>query len=277
MEVKLKLKLDHTFYIDFNCEIIEGLFYAINGNSGAGKTTILKAIAGLIKIDLGKISFNNKIWTDTDNKINIPIQKRKIGFVNQDNALFPNLSVLNHLNYANLSKDQHLLNEILNITELENHQHKKPDQLSGGQKQRLAIARALISKPNLLLLDEPFSALDKLIKHQIQQYLIEYQAKYSTTIILVSHQIADIFKLADHIIEVNDGKIISSKMNIPEEIINNEFQFNAEIIKLNKIEDQLHLIIILENKPFKIQLPLKGNEDLAVGNPIQLNQNLTIV
>jgi len=162
----------------------------IYGPSGAGKTTFLKVIAGLISPEKGKIVVNDSVWLDTDAGIDLPPQKRMAGFVFQDYALFPNMTVLEHLEYA--TKDVAWIDQLLKIGKLETLADHKPDHLSGGQQQRLAILRALAIKPKLLLMDEPFSALDLAMKTELISQLNIIFKELNTTAFIVSHNIQEL-------------------------------------------------------------------------------------
>ena len=162
-----------------------GSITVIHGPSGAGKTTFLKILAGLITPDKGQITVDSIIWLDTDKKINLSPQQRKAGFVFQNYALFPNMNVRQHLEYA--TNDVEWINKLISIGKLQGHSDHKPDQLSGGQQQRLAILRAMANKPALLLMDEPFSALDQKTKAELMAELKTLWNNLQTTVIIVSH------------------------------------------------------------------------------------------
>lgn len=166
-------------------EMETGSVTKISGLSGAGKTTFLKLVAGLILPDQGKISVEKEVWLDTSAKINLSPQKRKCGFVFQDYALFPNMTVQQQLEYA--TKDQELIKGLLDFGRLEPFVKHKPAQLSGGQQQRLAILRALAIKPKILLMDEPFSALDFKTKNTMIEELQFLLDKNSISTIIVTH------------------------------------------------------------------------------------------
>ncbi len=166
-------------------EMKTGSLVKISGPSGSGKTTFLKLIAGLTIPDKGKISVDDEIWLDTSSKVNLSPQKRKCGFVFQDYALFPNMTVQQQLEYA--TKDQELIKGVLDFGRLEPFVKHKPAQLSGGQQQRLAILRALAIKPKLLLMDEPFSALDFKTKTNLIEELQILLDKNSISTIIVTH------------------------------------------------------------------------------------------
>lgn len=162
-----------------------GSITRVTGPSGVGKTTFLKILAGLIKPDEGFISVDDIQWFNADGNINLTPQTRKAGFVFQDYALFPNMTVIQHLQYA--CNDAGWNESLLNLGGLEPIAHKKPIHLSGGQQQRLAILRALAIKPKVLLMDEPFSALDVKTKVKLMANLQTLFRNINTTVIAVTH------------------------------------------------------------------------------------------
>jgi len=166
-------------------KFIVGNITRITGPSGAGKTTFLKMVAGLITPDNGIIKTNNTAWFDASQKINLSPQQRHIGFVFQDYALFPNMTVKQHLEYA--TEDTQWINRLLTIGGLGDFTDHKPNHLSGGQQQRLAILRALAIKPKLLLMDEPFSALDLKMKSKLIKDLQSLFTEIGATTLIVSH------------------------------------------------------------------------------------------
>lgn len=186
--------------LDINLDIQESEFLLITGESGSGKTTLLRILAGL-ESSLGNIKIGNDLW-DTS----VSPQKREIGFVFQDYALFLNMSVENNLLYV--TKDKELANYLLDITELTNLKDKYPNILSGGQQQRVGVCRALMSRPKLLLMDEPFSALDLSMRLKLQTNILQLHNKFKTTTIMVSHDLNEIYKLADRVIILKQGKVI---------------------------------------------------------------------
>ena len=222
----MKLKME------FNIE--KNDFLAISGESGSGKTTFLRIIAGLEKAD-GQIKVGNEIWLNK-NKF-LPPQKRKIGFVFQDFALFPNMSVLENLLYV--KKDKDFAKKLLEMVGMENLSNRYPQHLSGGQKQRIALCRALMRKPEILLLDEPFSALDEKRKEELQNEIYLFHKKFNLTTIMVSHSSTEIYKLADKMIEIKNGKII--KKGTPKEILlktrgSEKFSLKGKIIDIIKAD-----------------------------------------
>ena len=166
-------------------EFPEASITRISGPSGAGKTTFLKIIAGFVRPDKGHIVADNIIWLDTAANISVPPEKRLAGFVFQGYALFPNMTVQQHLEYA--TNDKAWIRRLLKLGRLEAFAGQKPAWLSGGQQQRLAILRALATKPKLLLMDEPFSALDQPMRAELIHELKLLFEELGTTVLIVSH------------------------------------------------------------------------------------------
>lgn len=166
-------------------DFLPGGITRITGPSGAGKTTLLKMIAGLLLPDSGFIKAQGTTWFDASQRINLSPQQRRVGFVFQDYALFPNMAVKQHLEYV--TNDAEWISRLLHIGGLETFADHKPDHLSGGQQQRLAIMRALAIKPKLLLMDEPFSALDLKMKSALIKDLQVVFKELGTTTLIVSH------------------------------------------------------------------------------------------
>ena len=178
-----------------------GSITKIFGPSGAGKTTFLKIIAGLVTPESGSITVDNTAWLNTETGTNLPPQKRLTGFVFQDYALFPNMNVRQHLEYA--TNDAAWIDRLLAIGKLETLQEHKPEHLSGGQQQRLAILRALAVKPKLLLMDEPFSALDPEMKTALIADLKQLFNELGATVLIVSHNPQEVEGLTDNELYIN--------------------------------------------------------------------------
>ena len=186
--------------------VAKGSFLTLYGASGVGKTSILKVIAGLVHPDGGKITCGEQVWYDHDKKIMVSPQKRNIGFVFQDYALMPHMTVRQNLEFALRSgSDSNMVDELIDIMELGELRYQKPSRLSGGQQQRLALARAVVSTPGLLLLDEPLSALDISMRSKLLTYLRLVHDRNELTTIMVSHDPEEILKLSDTLVEVRDG------------------------------------------------------------------------
>ena len=185
VDIEKKLKAYSGLQIlQIKKEFEPGSVTRITGPSGAGKTTFIKMVAGLIAPDKGSI-IANEVWFDSTQKINLTPQQRRTGFVFQDYALFPNMTVKQHLEYA--TNDIQWIDRLLDIGQLDTFTNHKPGHLSGGQQQRLAILRALAIKPQLLLMDEPFSALDIKMKVKLITDLQILFKEISATVLIVSH------------------------------------------------------------------------------------------
>ena len=186
IEIEKKLKAYRGQQVlHVNEQFPAGSITKIYGPSGAGKTTFLKTIAGFTEPEKGRIMVDGSTWLDTELKINLPPQKRMAGFVFQDYALFPNMTVLQHLEYS--TTESEWITRLLAIGKLEPFASHKPEYLSGGQQQRLAILRALAIKPKLLLMDEPFSALDPENKSVLIADLKLIFEELGTTVLIVTH------------------------------------------------------------------------------------------
>ncbi len=190
------LKVKHDF--------TAGSITKIYGPSGAGKTTLLKIIAGLVEPEKGAITVNGTYWLNTDKGLSLSPQKRLVGFVFQNYALFPNMTVQQHLEYA--TDDTQWIQKLLSIGKLETFANSKPEYLSGGQQQRLAILRALAIKPKVLLMDEPFSALDPKMKATLIAELKLLFKELKATVLIVSHNPQELDGWCDGELEINGEK-----------------------------------------------------------------------
>jgi molybdate transport system ATP-binding protein len=252
--------------LDVEFELKKSEFLAIMGESGSGKTTLLRIIAGLEKSS-SKIIVDNEIWQDE--KIFLPPQKRKIGFVFQDYALFPNMNVIENLLYVN--KDYDLAEYLLEITNLKELKKRFPNTLSGGQKQRVALIRALMRKPKILLMDEPFSALDPAMRQNLQKEILILHKKFNLTTIMVSHSPSEIYKLSNKVIEINEGKIIKNSKTkdvLLKHSGSAKFAFEGEIIDIKK-NDVINIAVIsIGNQITEIVITKKETKNLKIGDKI---------
>lgn len=202
---------------NINLKIEKGEIVSILGPSGCGKTTLLNLILGLTQVSEGRIIFDGEDITQ------MPMEKRGFNIVFQDYALFPNLNVYENIVYGlknkpNISTTKEV-QDLINLLGLGKHLTKKIEELSGGQKQRTALARTLVMKPKILLLDEPLSALDGVIKESIKQKIKEIARDFKLTTIIVTHDPEEALTLSDKVLIVNEGQI--SQFGTPEEIIKN--------------------------------------------------------
>ena len=211
MQLNLQRELigpDGNFTLKVELSIEKGELITLYGPSGSGKSTLLRIVAGLTTADRGWIKLDNTYWFNADKKIFTTTQQRSIGMVFQDYSLFPNMTVRENLSFA-LDKNQpkEIIDELLEITELKNLSNKRPSILSGGQKQRIALARALVRRPTLLLLDEPLSALNNDIRSKLQDYILLFHKRFNLTTILVSHDLPEVLKMSDRTIMIENGLI----------------------------------------------------------------------
>ena len=194
--------------LDISFQWQQGRLLAIYGASGAGKTTLLHILAGLTTPDSGYIEVDGEIWLDSKNNLHLPTRRRSIGFVFQDFALFPHLTIKQQLEYALPDpKNATIVEELLTLMELNELRHLRPALLSGGQQQRVALARAIARRPRLLLLDEPLSALDDDLRNKLQDYILMAHRHYRLTTLLVSHHLPEVLRLADEVILLENGTI----------------------------------------------------------------------
>ena len=200
-----------SFRLETQFEVEEGSITAIFGKSGAGKTSTINAIAGLTRPDVGVIQIGNTTLFDQNLKINLPIYKRQIGYVFQDDRLFPHMTVRNNLIYGT-PKNQDVANslnltDITGLLELAPLLERRPKTLSGGEKQRVAIGRALLSNPKLLLMDEPLASIDVQHRFEILPFIQRVREKTGITIIYVTHALEEVIFIADQIILLSEGQV----------------------------------------------------------------------
>ena len=259
--------------LNIDIEISKGEFLAISGKSGSGKTTFLRILAGLEKAN-GVIQIDNKIWLNQD-KILAP-QQREIGFVFQDYALFENMTIQDNLLFVN--NDKTLADHLLKITELTNLKNRLPNSLSGGQKQRVSLARAFMNKPQLVLMDEPLSALDPSMRAKLQDEILFLHKEFNTTIIMVSHDLSEIYKLSTRAIVLEDGKIIKDSNN--KDILlktNTKDSFSFEVEILDIIKNNNIAIVTANKQIFQIKLSSEDIKSLSIGDTISLDtSNLSL-
>jgi len=211
IEIDIQKRLDSrtlSLSIDIKRGTITGLF----GESGVGKTTILRVIAGLDSADRGVIRVGDSVWFDSKSNINLSPQKRRVGFVFQSYALFPNMSIIENILFAQAKRDKTKALELLDMVGLKDFANRGIESLSGGEKQRVALVRAIAQEPEILLMDEPLSALDLEIRKRLQKEIVEIQKRLSLTVIFVSHDREEILRVCDSVVVLNrDGSYSSGK------------------------------------------------------------------
>lgn len=211
IEVQALLQRKH-FNLDICLQINERVT-AIFGPSGSGKSTVLSIIAGITKPDNGYVAIEGECVFSSKSGVNKPIHQRKIGLVFQDSRLFPHMNVEQNLTYAFKlnSKQNQVINptEIMQLLALDVLKKQHPYQLSGGEKQRVALGRALLSSPKLLMLDEPLASLDEKLKQQILPYLKLVAENIHIPMLYISHSKDEIAQLTKHVIHLRNGKVIN--------------------------------------------------------------------
>lgn len=258
---------DTGFNLDVDFEIPSGKITVIFGPSGSGKSTLLRLLAGLEGDESGIIKINGDYWFDSMRGINLSPQQRSIGYLFQELALFPHLVVKSNISYCLDGKDNHEVEALIKTMELEGFQDRYPNELSGGQRQRVALARALMRKPNLLMLDEPFSALDGSVKKKLYTEIIELHKKLGFTAILVTHDLAEAYRLAEYVVTMKSGKI--EKMGTPEEVflgkgLSTRIQISAKVITMES--DEIHTLLSVEEngRTFNVFI---GNDEASSISP----------
>ncbi|TMJ34605.1 MAG: molybdenum ABC transporter ATP-binding protein [Alphaproteobacteria bacterium] len=198
------------FFIAVRFESAGGVT-ALFGASGAGKTTVANMIAGLIAPDRGRIALDHTALFDSSARINVPAHRRRIGYVFQEGRLFPHLSVAANLDYGRrmhgLARDSAEMARIVNMLDIGNLLERRPGRLSGGERQRVAVGRALLMRPRLLLLDEPLASLDETRKREILPYLERLRDNARVPMVYVSHNAGELARLATSVVLIDGGRV----------------------------------------------------------------------
>ena len=212
--LQVRLRQATPFALDVAFEAPAGEITALFGPSGSGKTTVLRAIAGLQPMDTGRVACAGEVWTDTVAGIRAPTHRRPVGFVFQDYALFPHLTVREQLalslGHRPTGERPARIDGLLDLVRLRGLGDRRPAALSGGQQQRAALARALARDPAVLLLDEPFAAVDWALRESLRRELVALQRSLSLTVVLVTHDFEDVAKLASHLVVLERGTVTAS-------------------------------------------------------------------
>ena len=247
--------------LELKCDIEQGEFVAIMGKSGSGKTTLLRILAGLEEAQ-GSIVMNEVAWLGA--KKSLAVQKRNIGFLFQDYALFENMSVEENLLFVN--KDKKFANELLELTELSSLREEAVTRLSGGQKQRVALCRAMMNRPQLLLLDEPLSALDSVMRLKLQDEILKLHKAFGMTSIMVSHDASEIYRLASRVLVLENGQIV--KDGTPKEVMmGNKKNLEGELLSLN---EQNEATVLVGQQLIEIEFSAQEAKGLKLGQKINL-------
>ena len=265
------------FSLDVAFEVPRGKVTALFGPSGAGKSSILRIISGLEMADGGMIFHGNEVWFDEAQRIHLPPQQRSIGFVFQDFALFPHLTVERNVAFG--IKEKRRLNELkdlISLVGLSGYERYYPAQLSGGQKQRVALIRALARRPDILLLDEPLSALDWETRRQLQEDLKRIIKQFQVTTLYVTHDVTEVYKLADYVVVLESGMVV--KKGTPEEVflgkkLSTRIQIVGKVVSIESDSIMAAVTVIHDDQYFKTlidteevdRLNLKVGDDVVIG------------
>ena len=255
--------------LDVDLEIKSGDFIALSGKSGSGKTTLLRSLAGL-ESSAGIVEVDGEVWQD-NRGLFLPVQKREIGFVFLDYALFEYMSVEENLLFVN--RDRELAGHLLEATELSALKKRLPSSLSGGQKQRVALCRALMNRPKLLLMDEPFSALDPLMRVKLQNELLSLHKEFGCTTIMVSHDPSEIYRLSSRVIVVENGEVVND--GLPKEVLlktsgSQKFSFEGEVLDIVKVDVIYLAIIAIAQQIVEIVITSSEAKSISVGSTVRV-------
>ena len=258
--------------LDVELSMDKGQFVSLYGESGAGKTSTLRMLGGMLQPDSGRIVVNGETWFCSEKKINLRPQQRKLGYVFQDYALFPNMTVEQNLEFALYkNQDRKVIHELMDFMALGELRHRKPESLSGGQKQRVALARAMVPRPDILVLDEPLSALDVRMRTKLQEYLLLIHREFKLTTLLVSHDIGEIVRLSDMVFELHNGQL--ARKGTTDEFFglnktSAKFRFSGEVLKIQQ-EDVIYVVSVLTgNDIIRVVIDPSEANNLRVGDRV---------
>jgi molybdate transport system ATP-binding protein len=212
--LRVRLRQAAPFPLEVDLECGAGDVLAIFGPSGSGKTTILRAIAGLHRPEQAFVQSGSDVWTDTGSRTLVPPHRRAVGFVFQEYALFPHLTALGNVMSALMHRSRAERREraesLLRLVHLHEHGNRRPHELSGGERQRVAVARALAREPVVLLLDEPFAAVDRVVRRRLQDEIDGLRRALDIPLVLVTHDFDDVVRLATHLLVLEGGRGVVS-------------------------------------------------------------------
>jgi len=212
--IRIRLQQSGPIPLDASLECAPGEVLALVGPSGSGKTTILRAIAGLLRVANGAIHCNGDAWFDAERSLFVAARRRRVGYVFQNYALFPHLSAMHNVMEAMLelpaAERERRARDVLARVRLAGLEHRVPAMLSGGQQQRVAVARALAREPQVLLLDEPFSAVDRATRQRLYRELAELRRELAMPVILVTHDLDEALMLSDRMCVLHQGRTLQS-------------------------------------------------------------------
>lgn len=203
------IKQQGDFFLDINFFSKSNGITVLAGASGSGKTSIINMIAGLVTPDTGRIEVGGVVLFDSEKKINIPVTERRCGYVFQDGRLFPNMNVKKNLLYGAKTEGDIKLDDVTELLGIKHLLDRMPSKLSGGEKQRVAIGRALLMNPKILLMDEPLASLDPARKDELMPYITKLPENFGIPVVYVTHSRREILKLSDVLVRLENGKVVS--------------------------------------------------------------------
>lgn len=277
IEIDISKKLfsaQGEFTLALQLNIGQGEFISLFGESGAGKTTLLRCLAGLEKPDAGSIKVNGETWFDSKNNFMLAARHRHAGYMFQDYALFPNMSVRGNLEFAlRPGAKRQRVEELIELMGLGELQQRKPDTLSGGQKQRVALARALAAEPCMLLLDEPFSALDHATRVRLQDEVLRLQRHYGLTTVMVSHDVSEVYKLSQRVMVIEQGSI--AKQGSPAEVFkagqsSGKFSFAGEVLDIETADVVFAVTLLVGNQIVRVIATTDEVKNIKQGDRVVL-------
>lgn len=274
IDVQMRLQgANDVLHLNVQMQIKQGQFASVYGASGAGKTTLLRLLAGLSHPHSGQIKVAGETWLDTQRKIQLRPQERAVGMVFQDLALFPHLTVEENIAYGVPKNDSAIVQRLLEVTQLGVLRKQLPKQLSGGQKQRVALARALARRPQILLLDEPLSALDNAMRANLQDELKALHQEFGLTTLMVSHDLGEIFKLSEHVFVLERGRI--AKQGAPSEVFlkteePGKLQLHAQILAIRQEQVIAVLSLLVGQEIIEVAASPEEVSGLRVGAMISI-------
>jgi molybdate transport system ATP-binding protein len=283
IEIEITKKLisaQGEFTLALQLNIVQGEFISLFGESGAGKTTLLRCLAGLERPDSGSIKVNGETWFDSKTGFMLPARHRHAGYMFQDYALFPNMSVRGNLEFAlRPGANRERVSELIALMGLGELQQRKPGTLSGGQKQRVALARALAAEPCLLLLDEPFSALDHANRVRLQDEVLRLQRHFGLTTVMVSHDVSEVYKLSQRVMVIEQGSI--AKQGSPAEVFkagqsssknsaSGKFSFAGEVLEIASADVVFAVTLLVGNQIVRVIATPDDVKNIKQGDRVML-------
>jgi molybdate transport system ATP-binding protein len=277
IEFEFTLEHGRSFALNMAGGFASGQLVTLFGPSGAGKSTLLRLLAGLATPSSGRLVVDGEVWFDSTAGINKPAQQRAIGMVFQDYALFPNMSVRENLLFAAGKREQTWVEELLELTGLSALAGRRPSALSGGQQQRVALARALARKPRLLLLDEPLSALDAGLRLRLQQEIASLHRRFGLTTILVSHDVAEVYRLAEQVLLCEHGRIV--RQDTPQAVFmqralsGNRLTLSAELLAKRQSDVVWIMTLLVGQDIVEVMASAEEAQRFAPGDRLALATN----